>query len=267
MNKEVLIKRFQIKELFGIYNVDIPFENYINIFVGENGLGKTTILNCLNYVLQRDVDNLYNIDFKEIVITFRSGNKVSIKHNNLVPNSKYNRGRIRRSNLDIEEYESITYNFLLDNYYKIQVINPSLTKEQIKEELIKSISHFPIYISSREIDKIIEEIEKNKHKDWRFQIQNEITNNILYLPTYRRIEEDFNKYINNDVKRDEEISRKFSSLQFGMDDVVKLIEKTCEQLRNTTNEGFKEMTGSLLKNYISIIDDEELIENYKSVNI
>ncbi len=48
MKEEPFIKRFQIEELFGIYNVDIPFCNNINIFIGENGLGKTTILNCIN---------------------------------------------------------------------------------------------------------------------------------------------------------------------------------------------------------------------------
>ena len=82
MNSEVLIKRFQIKELFGIYNVDIPFENHVNIFVGENGLGKTTILNCLNYVLQGDVDNLYNTDFKEIIVTLKNDKKIYIKQKN-----------------------------------------------------------------------------------------------------------------------------------------------------------------------------------------
>ena len=37
-NKEPLfIKEFKIEKMFGIYNVDIPFTNNINIFVGENG--------------------------------------------------------------------------------------------------------------------------------------------------------------------------------------------------------------------------------------
>ena len=42
--KKSFIKSFKMEELFGIYNVDIPFEDDINIFVGENGLGKTTII-------------------------------------------------------------------------------------------------------------------------------------------------------------------------------------------------------------------------------
>ena len=267
MCNDSLIKRFQIKELFGIYNVDIPFENYINIFVGENGLGKTTILNCLNYVLQRDVDNLYNIDFNEIIITFRNGADICIKHEELVPYYKYNRNILRTTDASLEESENIAYNYFLDLYFKIQKENPDYSAEKIKEEILHGMRHRTYYIPSRRAELMIDEIEKNKVNDWRFQIQNEITNNIIYLPTYRRIEEDFNNYINNDLKKDENISKKISSLQFGMDDVVKLIDKTCEQLRNTTNEGFKEMTGNLLKNYISIIDDKDLVNNYSNINI
>lgn len=267
MNNDILIKRFQIKELFGIYNVDIPFDENINIFVGENGLGKTTILNCLNYVLQGDVDNLYNTDFKEIVVTLKNNKKITIKHDNLVPINKHYRSRIRYGELELEENQNMTYNFLLDFYYKLQKENPKLPKDKLKEELLNISRHYPMYVSSRELVKIIDEIDKAKENDWRFQIQNEISNVIIYLPTYRRIEEDFNKYINNDVKRDDNLSRKISNLQFGMDDVVKLIDETCNQLRNTTNEAFKGMTGSLLKNYVSIIDDIGLIENNDKVTI
>lgn len=58
MTKDLFIKRFEIEELFGIYNVNISFKDNINIFVGENGLGKTTILNALNYIIQGDSESL-----------------------------------------------------------------------------------------------------------------------------------------------------------------------------------------------------------------
>ena len=45
------IKSFAIFNLFGRYNVTLKFDKEVNIYVGENGLGKTTILNCLYSVL------------------------------------------------------------------------------------------------------------------------------------------------------------------------------------------------------------------------
>ena len=60
---KMFLKKFKIYKLFGTYNVDIDFKSNVNIFVGENGLGKTTILNMLNYVLQGDSEGLSTIDF------------------------------------------------------------------------------------------------------------------------------------------------------------------------------------------------------------
>lgn len=41
-----LITRFQITGLFGYRDVDLNFANPYKILIGENGLGKTTVLNC-----------------------------------------------------------------------------------------------------------------------------------------------------------------------------------------------------------------------------
>jgi predicted ATP-binding protein involved in virulence len=46
-----MIQRFCITNLFGFKTVDINFEDDIKILIGENGLGKTTVLNSLYYIL------------------------------------------------------------------------------------------------------------------------------------------------------------------------------------------------------------------------
>lgn len=35
------LKHFKINGLFGRYNVYLPFDKAVNIYIGENGLGKT----------------------------------------------------------------------------------------------------------------------------------------------------------------------------------------------------------------------------------
>lgn len=49
-----------------MYDVDIPYDRNINIFIDENELGKTTILNCITYVLQGKLEKLANIDFLKL---------------------------------------------------------------------------------------------------------------------------------------------------------------------------------------------------------
>lgn len=48
------IEYVNIIGLFGRYNVKVSLDNQVNIFIGENGLGKTTILNCVYYILKKN---------------------------------------------------------------------------------------------------------------------------------------------------------------------------------------------------------------------
>ena len=51
-----MIKKFKITGLFGFRNVDINFENNVKILIGENGFGKTTVLNSLYYLLNKKIE-------------------------------------------------------------------------------------------------------------------------------------------------------------------------------------------------------------------
>ena len=70
------IECFSIKGLFGRNDVTLCFENEVNIYIGENGLGKTTILNCLYYILHDDYIKLSEITFNEIVVKFVNESKI-----------------------------------------------------------------------------------------------------------------------------------------------------------------------------------------------
>lgn len=261
-NKNLIIKNFKIEQLFGIYNVDIPFDKNVNIFVGENGLGKTTILNCINYVLRGDVENLSNIDFKTIEVILGNEEKVIITHEELLKSrNAYYKDSIRyieSDDSDIPAYVKSTVNRLLHS-----PLFRSLSKERQKERLYRQIRiHEGINITMDEIEKIYNDIiDSVDKKSWNYKIKEYINKNIIYLPTYRRIEEDFNKFIDNSVLRDsprfrKDISSRFSYMQFGMEDVFQQINTVCTMLKDNTNTAFKEMTGNLLKNYVNIITED-----------
>ena len=269
--KKSFIKSFKIEELFGIYNVDIPFEDDINIFVGENGLGKTTILNCINYVLQCDADNLYNINFKKIIVIFRDQTKVEIKHDELLTDNMFDLVARRRHMMYFSndmEYENLSFVSIVKKIYR-DLKKDSKKNMDISDLSIEIMKKFrPLGVVNRsQIEKIVTELENKSKKDWQSIIHDKMNDNIIYLPTYRRIEEDFNKCMNNDMKYRNDIMKKISNLQFGMDDVELLIRKTCEELRNNTNEGFKEMTSNLLKDYVSMLKNKPIKEKNTKRNI
>ena len=65
------IKSVIVNGLFHTFNHEIKFSNgNIAIIIGENGIGKTTILQIINSIFSRKFEYLFTIDFNEIQILF-----------------------------------------------------------------------------------------------------------------------------------------------------------------------------------------------------
>ena len=58
------ITRFQIKELHGIFDYDVRLNEDLTFIYGENGSGKTTVLNMLDSVVSGEVYKLFNYKVK-----------------------------------------------------------------------------------------------------------------------------------------------------------------------------------------------------------
>lgn len=277
MTKDLFIKRFEIEELFGIYNVNIPFKDNINIFVGENGLGKTTILNALNYVIQGDSESLAAIEFKKMILTLGDDAKIVIIHDDLMNNNISIRDRNRLYHyLPNDDYSYIAQRIMLEILKEKtpNMLDDKITREKIYDRIVRKYRYdLPPSILEKIYNSVLKDknFEKELKDSWEYKIYDYMKkwDRIIYLPTYRRIEEDFNSYIENspdkDYYRKDKKKRNFSYLQFGMDDVQESIDMACSMLKNNTNEGFKAMTSNLLTNYVNINEKNEKLDfNYKN---
>ncbi len=70
---DFIVTELEIKELWGRKTVGIKFKPDVNILVGRNGTGKTTVLNLLNAVLMCDIAVLGEIDFEEVRVRLEHG--------------------------------------------------------------------------------------------------------------------------------------------------------------------------------------------------
>ncbi len=72
------IESFKIDKLWGYRNIDLTFNNNVNILIGPNGSGKTTILNLLHAILSGDLRSVVNFNFQQAKIGLKSfkGNSV-----------------------------------------------------------------------------------------------------------------------------------------------------------------------------------------------
>ena len=199
---ETNLEYISIVGLFDRYNIEIPFDKQVNIFIGENGLGKTTILNCIYYVLEKKFSKLADIQFSEIKIKFRSDSKIhtiSIADINEYNRSK--RGSSYKYYRDRELYTTDIIENIILRYDDMTSEDDIERKwEKITYELARTLD-MPVNVARNQIRHYINDKEiftKNKRKGNKNNvlelikaISSDVSHRIIYLPTYRRIEDDF----------------------------------------------------------------------------
>lgn len=65
-----MLKKMQIDKLFNRFNYTIVFNTGITILTGPNGFGKSTILNIIEALSQKDLYFLFDVKFKKMVLWF-----------------------------------------------------------------------------------------------------------------------------------------------------------------------------------------------------
>lgn len=260
------LKLFEINNLFNQFNVRLPLDEKVNIFLGENGMGKTTILNCLYYVLSGNIEKLNNIIFDAMSLTFIDGEKISINHNDIssyVADYIYDNFPYRRRGVRFESLFSIKE---LENINKL--IEEGSNEDELKKYYFKvsDIFGMPPTMARRELERyILQRYRKNNTTkadfnnviEFKKKVEEKIDEEILYFPTYRRIEEDMSN-LGIDIEKDRVKSR---LIQFGMTDVEKNIETLLQTIKAVAITGFAKMTGVLLKQYLN--GELSDFENYK----
>ena len=120
--------RLIIKKLFGKYDYDIDFNKPINILIGENGCGKSTILKILYYLGKRDFISLANVKFEELTISNKKYSETIVR-NDLLQHSFVNNHDFRRS----------FFRFLLKS---LENVNMVISNKVLEVDEIKSFDEF-----------------------------------------------------------------------------------------------------------------------------
>ncbi|MHA6248425.1 AAA family ATPase [Pontibacter sp. CAU 1760] len=263
-NQEPLISSFRVDKLHGEASYDIRYENNTLVLVAENGSGKTTLVNMMYYFLTRQWVKLNEYKFEKITATVK-GRELSFNK------SKYNQ-LVRRDSKLYQRFP-VRYRPLIEHLYSsnegLDFINQK--DYSLKEYYAKLSDMFNI--STRGIQNIlhhINELEIDFDNDESIQEVEEYLKNvfkgiqIIYLPTYRRIEKDLKNIfpdLDESMERYES-KRRYKSLnqespeyielvEFGMQDVKDRITRRCDELKNFFyNNLGKKITGSYLEDIL-----------------
>ena len=235
------IDSFKVIKLHGYKNYEFSFPDNTLILVGENGSGKTTVLRLLYYLLSSQWNLLAPYNFKEISISINH-KEHTLKHEQLEKGiEKLHHDYMRRLPPPIR-------NKIMNvvrhggNAYSLSELKLLCDRYDIPfHALTRQLDLFEFPENERtEIDKLFSYVNKS------------LDAQILYLPTYRRIEQELNlifKGIDDDEWKRSKRNRLHKQersyvelIEFGMMDVVKLIEDTLERLKDFARENLNTLT-------------------------
>ncbi len=76
----VKLLSLEVSRLYGVFDYNVKFNSDVTFLYGENGCGKTTILNITEAIITGQLFNLFNYDFKTIRLTYSlNGSNMDVK--------------------------------------------------------------------------------------------------------------------------------------------------------------------------------------------
>ena len=254
---------FRINKLHGYLDYELKFQDNTLILIGENGSCKTTIIKILFYTLSMQWGKLSKFNFDNIIITIEN-DVLKITKKEIVSICAIDDHFFRRMPLHIkrEIMSSKGSNGIFD-IERIESIckRYNIPMEYILDEVELSVDLFPESKQSK-ISANIKAVA-SKLKEHLENIH------IMYLPTYRRIEQELKVVLDGSIDESEYRNRRMHSrvhnsnftelVEFGMDDVIQSRDRSLNELKDY----FRKSLNQLTLGYLGDVVDEK----YNDVNL
>ena len=249
-NMSSKITRFRIEKLHNVRTIDVAIIDNTLILVGENGTGKSTVANFIYFFLTKQWRRMLEYDFKSVLAKIND-EEIKIDREDLA-------GSIPKKSRDrIHLPSSIRHR--IESYIAVNdLVHPSFSELEPLADELGIPPHILIeYISTtRRGFRIISE----KISDIEEKIDGIFSEQVLYLPTYRRIEQDLRSIfpyassaiseLREGIRRRAKDASFIELVEFGMEDVERIIEQKMTEIKDNVRDGLNTLTGTYLRDVI-----------------
>lgn len=249
--KNPFIQKFEIIGLFGYKDVSITFNHPILIVIGENGFGKTSILNALNFLITHSYKRLLEIKFEAIKLII--DDHAFFYERTLI--EQYVSYLDRKDGDDHSVIDFVRRNTADKVFFTaVDLINDGKRKDFYNfvnnDDFLKTIPGNVLY------QELFTWNEQTKMFNG-FQIMERIIDDygytVLFYPTYRRVEVDYQRLFPREEKRrlmrfdeDGHVEQQDMNIRFGMKDVARRIDTITDIIRKSSLEGFTNVSGDVI---------------------
>ncbi|EOW2323989.1 MULTISPECIES: AAA family ATPase [Klebsiella pneumoniae complex] len=256
------IEYFVMKGVYGYKNLSMSMKGKTTVFVSENGSGKTTILNALNYLLKGEYGKLKSMPFKEI----------EIKISGISEPIKVEKDAIKDSFPEVQNLMIDMLGIMDDDFWDENQF------EEIYNALIPYVAFSSSHVrddyvignlynrSSYQMNDFLEALTELKYKLESLDFNqnaflSELSNylspyEIIYLPTYRRVEKSFDKEVKPGLKRRlvaRRERRKYYNhdrISYGLRDVEDILSSITLDIERQSSAGYRSLSATMLDDLI-----------------
>lgn len=258
------ITRFEINKLYGRKSFDLKLRDNTLILVGENGAGKSTVLQLLYYFLSGQWNLILKYEFESLKITFNN-KQYTLKHSDLQKLFTNKKGRDMHRLLPASVINEILVTVGSGGFPEMPELARLSERYGIPMRYLMEMVEDNILFLEQSRDKSTEQLRK-----LMADIKSSLNAQILFLPTYRRIEQElqiiFKGLDEKEFKQKEKLQKQKNGIdtfvelvEFGMKDVDLAIKSKVSELERFAREELNKLTISYLGN---IVEHE-----YKSIDL
>lgn len=265
------LSKFSIVGLHNKYDISIPIHENKLILIGVNGLGKTTVVNFIYFALTEQWNRLIEYEFSCIELHI-NGEEVVITKSDIQEkldfaeqlSKTFSSNRYPKSSAQ----QRLTYTILnTPHFLKIIQSDDGKQKSLLIRHLAQELDVPPPFVT-RTIDEMskafqMELFGSSKTPSAIRQLSSLLDgerSQVIYLPTYRRIEQDLKSIFPNvdedDLRRNSAQANPnrqrghIELIQFGMQDVERKISDELKDIQLRTRAQLSSLLGSYLQDII-----------------